>query len=132
VVLPEIVTSVAVIEPVSVGDVIVGPVNVLLVNVSVPARVANVPVVGKVTLVAPVVVNVSAFAPAVVNAAAVVKVPARETVYPPTDSDSIFVAPSTTLVPSQKRNIVLPFGIAIPEPLAVLSVAACPEAFLAI
>jgi hypothetical protein len=88
--------------------------------------------VGSVTLVAPVVVRVSAFAPAVVNAAAVVKFPARETVYPPTDSDSMFVAPSTTFVPSQKRSIVLPFGIAIPVPPDVLSVAACPEAFLAI
>ena len=87
VVLPEIVKSVAEIEPVNVGDEIVGPVRVLFVRVSVPASVASVPVVGKVTLVAPVVVRVSAFAPAVVNAAAVVKVPARETVYPPTDSD---------------------------------------------
>ena len=123
-VLPVMVKSAAEIDPVSDGDEIVGPVRVLFVSVSVPANVANVPVVGSVTLVAPVVVRVSAFAPDVVNAAAVVKFPARETVYPPTDNYAIFVAPSRTLVPSQKRNIVLPFGIAIPVPLDVLSVAA--------
>jgi len=39
---------------------IVGVVNVLLVNVSVPASVARVPVVGRVTPVVPVVVNVVA------------------------------------------------------------------------
>lgn len=40
---------------------------VLLVNVSVPDNVANVPVVGTVTLVLPVVVNVSELAPDVAN-----------------------------------------------------------------
>ena len=50
---------VAVATP-SVGVVKVGAVNVLFVNVSVPANVANVPVIGKVTLVAAVETNVVA------------------------------------------------------------------------
>jgi hypothetical protein len=48
-----------------VGVVIVGFVSVLLVKVSVPANVARVPVVGRVTFVAPVEVKVVAKAPAV-------------------------------------------------------------------
>ena len=48
---------------------------VLLVKVSEPARVASVPVVGKVTFVTPVAVSVSANAPEVVNAAAVLNAP---------------------------------------------------------
>ena len=52
----------------------VGAVNVLFVMVSVPANVASVPVVGKVTLVAAVVVNVVAKAPAWVKLPAVDKV----------------------------------------------------------
>ena len=44
-----------------------GVVNVLFVNVSIPAKVANVPVVGRVTLVAAVVVKVVANAPEVVK-----------------------------------------------------------------
>jgi hypothetical protein len=47
--------------------VTVGLVKVLLVKVSDPANVANVPVVGKVTLVAAVTVNVVVYAPDVVN-----------------------------------------------------------------
>jgi len=46
---------------------ILGEVRVLLVKVSVPARVARVPVVGKVTLVAPVVVKVKELAPDVIK-----------------------------------------------------------------
>ena len=42
---------------VNVGLFIVGLVSVLLVSVSVPANVANVPVVGKVTAVFPVAVK---------------------------------------------------------------------------
>ena len=57
-----------------------GDVKVLFVNVSVPASVASVPVVGKVTFVVPVVVKVSALAPAVENAAAVDTAPASVTV----------------------------------------------------
>lgn len=51
-------------------NVVTLSVNVLFVNVSVPAKVANVPVVGNVTFVVPVVVNVNGFAPLVVNASA--------------------------------------------------------------
>jgi hypothetical protein len=46
-----------------------GEVRVLLVKVSVPARVARVPVVGKVTPVAPVEVNVVVYAPTVAKVA---------------------------------------------------------------
>ena len=45
----------------------VKPFIVLFVNASVPANVATVPVVGKVTFVAPVVVKVTLFAPLVVK-----------------------------------------------------------------
>jgi hypothetical protein len=48
-----------------VGLLRVGLVNVLLVNVSVPANVAKVPVVGRVTLVVPVEVRVVGKAPEV-------------------------------------------------------------------
>jgi hypothetical protein len=58
--------DVAVATP-NVGVVKVGAVKVLLVKVSVPARVANVPAVGKVTLVPPVEVKVVANAPEVAN-----------------------------------------------------------------
>ena len=51
------------------ADAIVGAVNVLLVNASEPAKVANVPVVGNVTLVAAVAVKVSEYAPDVARVA---------------------------------------------------------------
>jgi hypothetical protein len=54
-------------ESVRVGVLVIGLVKVLLVKVSVPARVTNVPVVGSVILVEPVVVKVSALAPDVVR-----------------------------------------------------------------
>ena len=44
-----------------------------MVNVSAPANVESVPVVGRVTFVAPEVVKVNAFAPAVVKSPAKVK-----------------------------------------------------------
>ena len=49
----------------------------MFVNVSVPANVAKVPVVGNVTLVAAVVVRVRAKAPAVVNEDAVESAPPK-------------------------------------------------------
>ena len=49
--------------------VTVGLVSVLLVNASEPAKVANVPVVGNVTLVAAVAVRVSEYAPDVARVA---------------------------------------------------------------
>ena len=57
-----------------VGEFNVAVVNVLLVNVSAPANVAKVPVVGKVTDVAPVAVRVCENAPLKVTLAAVAKV----------------------------------------------------------
>ena len=47
--------------------VIAGPTTVLLVSVSVPAKVASVPVVGSVTFVAPVEVRVIELAPDVIS-----------------------------------------------------------------
>ena len=69
--------EVAVATP-NVGVVKVGAVNVLFVNVSVPAKVANVPEVGNVILVAPVVVNVEVKPPTIANVAfvGIVNVPA--------------------------------------------------------
>ena len=69
--LDKVITPDRVALPENVPDraplLIVGDVNVLFVNVSVPARVARVPEVGSVTLVAPVTVNVVANAPLVVR-----------------------------------------------------------------
>jgi Tfp pilus assembly protein PilZ len=63
---------VAVGDPVNAGDAIV-----LLVNVSVPANVAKVPVVGKVIFVTPVLVNVVLKLPAVVKSLAVKILPPK-------------------------------------------------------
>ena len=68
--------------PVSDGDVNTGLVNVLLVKVSVPAKVAMVPVVGKVIFVAPVLVKVVLKLPAVVKSLAVKILPPRVIVLP--------------------------------------------------
>ena len=61
---------------------IVGDVRVLFVNVSVPANVARVPVVGSVTLVAAVEVSVRAKLPEVVKLFAVETLPPRVIVRP--------------------------------------------------
>ena len=65
-----------------VGDTIVDDTIVLDVNVSVPDKVASVPVVGKVTFVSPKLVNVVLKVPAVVNALAVVILPPKVIVLP--------------------------------------------------
>jgi hypothetical protein len=57
--------NVAVPEPEMVGLVIVGEVNVLFVNVSVPLSVERVPLVGSVTFVGPLDVIVAVYAPKV-------------------------------------------------------------------
>jgi len=67
----------------SAGVVSVGEVSVLLVNVSLPAKVAKVPVVGRVTLVDAVVVRVNALAPAVVKDEAVLILPPKVIVLEP-------------------------------------------------
>ena len=68
--------------PVKEGDEIVGDTIVLFVNVSVPANVARVPVVGKVIFVAPVLVNVVLKLPAVVKSLAVKILPPNVIVLP--------------------------------------------------
>ena len=74
---------------VSVGLLSVGLVSVLLVSVSVPAKVASVPVVGNVTEVRAVEVNV------VANAPEVVKLPPSVIVLP------VFATPVPPLAPSK-------------------------------
>src|SRR5688572_18803886 len=69
-----------VIVRVPVEEVMVRPLMVLFVRASEPARVAKVPVVGRVTLVAPVVVSVKLFAPDVMKSAAKVRLPETITV----------------------------------------------------
>ena len=66
-------SSIVNVDPVA-GAVIVTLLTVLFVNASLPARVANVPVVGKVIEVMPVAVNVRVYAPACVTLPASVKV----------------------------------------------------------
>ena len=66
-----------------VGDTIVDDTIVLEVNVSVPDKVASVPVVGKVTFVSPVLVKVVLKVPAVVNALAVLIFPPKLIVFVP-------------------------------------------------
>ena len=68
--------------PVNEGDEIVGDTIVLYVKVSVPAKVASVPVVGKVTFVSPKLVKVVLNVPTVVNALAVVILPPNVIVLP--------------------------------------------------
>ena len=72
----------AVTVPVNEGDEIVGDTIVLKVKVSVPANVASVPVVGKVTFVSPKLVKVVLKVPAVVNALAVLIFPPKVIVLP--------------------------------------------------
>jgi hypothetical protein len=73
---PEILNPVA-------NEVGVTPLMVLLVKVSVPDKVANVPVVGNVTFVTPVLANVVLKLPAVVKSEAVVNAPPNVTAFPP-------------------------------------------------
>ena len=68
--------------PVKEGDKIIGDSMVLFVNVSVPAKVAMVPVVGKVILVSPTLVKVVLKVPAVANVLAVVILPPNVIVLP--------------------------------------------------
>ena len=72
----------AVTDPVNEGDDIVGDTIVLEVKVSVPDKVARVPVVGKVIFVTSVLTNVVLKLPDVVNALAVVILPPKVIVFP--------------------------------------------------
>ena len=68
--------------PVKEGDDIIGDTIVLNVNVSVPPKVANVPVVGKVTVVGAVLTNVVLKLPEVAKSLAVVILPPSVIVLP--------------------------------------------------
>ena len=73
---------IAVGVPVKEGDDIIGDTIVLEVNVSVPPKVASVPVVGKVTVVGAVLTNVVLKLPEVVKSLAVVILPPSVIVLP--------------------------------------------------
>jgi hypothetical protein len=86
----------------------IGLVNVLLVSVSVPFKVDNVPVVGKVTDVASVDVNV------VGNAPAVVKLPPKVTVLPVLATPVPPLAPGNIpITPVARGNPVAPVKTAV-------------------
>jgi hypothetical protein len=115
-----------------------GAVKVLLLKVSVPASVANVPVVGRVTLVAPVEVKVMEFAPEVarVEPLAKVKVPVVVVIVNPLTEvavatpifgvtrvgevastmlpEPVVALPKTVTVPevSGKVQVLVPFSVA--------------------
>jgi hypothetical protein len=102
---------------VSVGLFSVGLVSVLLVSVSVPAKVANVPVVGRVTVVVLVAVRVVANAPEVVRLPpSVIVLPVLATPVPPfapsstpeTSDVLMSIASQLVFVPSDLRY--LPFA----------------------
>ena len=59
-----------------------------------------------------------------------VRLPPIEALPPTTKLPATFVSASSTFVPSQYTNPVVPSGIAIPLPEAVLTVIVCPVAFL--
>ena len=104
----------AVTVPVKEGDEIVGDTIVLFVNVSFPAKVAIVPVVGKVTVVGAVLTNVVLKLPEVVNALAVVILPPKVIVLPvlltPVPPNSPVIADVKLPVPSKELPyIVLAF-----------------------
>ena len=86
------------------GAVMIGLVKVLLVNVSVPAKVAKVPVVGRVTVVAAVAVNVVAKAPEVVK-------------FPP---KVIVLVPLSTPVPPLAPGKIPVTAVAIGKPVALV------------
>ena len=104
----------AVTVPVKEGEDIVGDTIVLFDNVSFPAKVAIVPVVGKVTVVGAVLTNVVLKLPEVVNALAVVIFPPKVIVLPvlltPVPPNSPVIADVKLPVPSNELPyIVLAF-----------------------
>ena len=78
---------------------------VLFDNASVPANVANVPVVGRVTLVTAVVVNVNELAPEVIKSAANVKLPPNLTVLAAFTISSVNVLPAVNVVEDVAANV---------------------------
>ena len=103
----------------------VGLVKLLLVKVSVPESVANVPVVGKVTFVAPVVVNVVAKLPDVVKSFPVEIFPPKEIVFP------VFATPVPPLAPEIMPVTFAAFPLIFPvtfEPDTVVIFASVTEA----
>ena len=100
---------VAVGVPVKEGDEIVGDTIVLFVKVSVPARVAKVPLNGNVTLVAPIEVRL------VLKFPAVVKLPPNEIVFDPLSTPVPPLALGNTPVTCEVKLIV-------PDKSAVLNV----------
>jgi hypothetical protein len=101
----------AVTEPVNEGDVIVGDKIVLLVKVSVPAKVAIVPVVGNVIFVSPKLIKVVLNVPAVVNALAVLILPPKVIVLPvlltPVPPYCPVIGPVKAAVPSKSLPYIL-------------------------
>src|SRR6266568_198809 len=79
------------------------PLTVLLVSASLPASVANVPVVGRVTVVDAVVVSVSGNAPDVVKASA------KETLFP---AASVIVSVPPNVI-TLSSNVVEPLAVRI-------------------
>ena len=121
---------VAVGAPVKEGDEIIGDTIVLFVKVSVPAKVAIVPVVGNVIFVSPILVNVVLKLPAVVKVFAVVILPPKVIVFPelstPVPPYCPAIAKAKGAVPSKsfpyiltcEANFVL--VLALPAKLAVM------------
>jgi len=126
---------VAVGDPVKEGDEIVGvkivgDTIVFDVSVSVPVKVASVPVVGKVIFVSPVLVKVVLKVPAVANALAVVILPPKVIVLPvlatPVPPYCPAIGPVKAAVPSKSLPYILlvvcnfVLELALPAKLAVI------------
>jgi hypothetical protein len=121
---------VAVGAPVKEGDEIIGDTIVLLVKVSVPAKVAIVPVVGNVIFVSPKLVNVVLKVPAVVKALAVLILPPKVIVLPvlttPVPPYCPAIAEAKGAVPSKSLPYILlglancVLVLALPVKLAVI------------
>ena len=94
-------------------SVLLAPLIVLFVNVSAPARVANVPVTGKVMFVAPVVVKVRLLAPEVAKLPA--KVLVKEPLLTPVPPLAGFSIPPKTTAPVVAVTGVKPVAPALNE-----------------
>ena len=115
----------------------IGVVIVLFVNVSVPAKVANVPVVGNVIFVAAVLVNVEAKPPDITNEAlfGIVNVPALPVIVKPlivvavaapnigvvNEGDTRFAnVPVTVGNVKETADVLLPTSDILPEVVSVV------------